>query len=234
MKNQTKEKKTDLRKKDIPMYVFMVVTAILITVTGVIYKQSFLRMLPLYISLSVGLFQSRVNRFSTLIGGCNSVLYAIVYFYYHLYGSALYALLVSCPIQILTFVRWNKNKWEQSTVLRRMTVKQRLAVTAGFGIALVVLWFVLPLLGSEYVFLDSASSLLGILTSFLTMFAFVEYTVFMLAGCVVSIVLHVTMLHSSPDIMPHLVYSVYSLVCVFLSCLRARKLYADQQNRIGA
>ncbi|MBR6780577.1 MAG: nicotinamide mononucleotide transporter, partial [Clostridia bacterium] len=189
MKNQTKEKKNVLSKKDIPMYVFMAVAAILITVTSVIYKQSFLRVLPLYISLAVGLFQSRVSRYASLIGGVNSILYALVYVYYHLYGSAVYALLVSCPIQLLTFIRWNKNKWEQSTVLRRMSWKQRGLIAAFFGVALAAMWFILPLLGSEYVFLDSASSLLGILTSFMTMFAFIEYTVMMLAGCVIGIVL---------------------------------------------
>lgn len=212
------------------MYVFMAVAAILITVTSVIYKQSFLRVLPLYISLAVGLFQSRVSRYASLIGGVNSILYALVYVYYHLYGSAVYALLVSCPIQLLTFIRWNKNKWEQSTVLRRMSWKQRGLIAAFFGVALAAMWFILPLLGSEYVFLDSASSLLGILTSFMMMFAFIEYTVMMLAGCVIGIVLHVTMLENSPDIMPHLVYSVYSTVCVLLSCLQAKKLYDSQQK----
>ncbi len=213
------------------MCVFMAVTAVLIAVTSVIYKQSFLRVLPLFISLCVGLFQSRVSRYASLVGGVNSVLYALVYVYYHLYGSALYALLVSCPIQILTFVRWNKNKWKQSTVLRKMSVKQRLVMTAAFCAAFTALWFILPLLGSEYVFLDTASSLLGIITSFMMMFAYIEYTVLMLTGCVVSIVLHVTMLENSPDIMPHLVYSVYSLVCVALSCLRAKKLYDSQQGK---
>ena len=96
----------------------MTLTGILITISGIYYKQNFLRILPLYNSLIIALLQSRVNRYSNLLGSINSILYAAVYFYYGLLASAFQALLFSFPMQLITFIRWNKNKWEKSTVLR--------------------------------------------------------------------------------------------------------------------
>ena len=121
-----------MRKKDIFIIILMVFTAILITIAGVYYQQSFLRILPLYVSLVISLLQTRISRFASLMGGINSLLYGAVYIYYSLYGSAFSALLVSFPIQILTFIRWNKNKWEHSTVLKKLNTKQRLLIFAGY------------------------------------------------------------------------------------------------------
>ncbi|MBQ4604362.1 MAG: nicotinamide mononucleotide transporter, partial [Clostridia bacterium] len=172
-------KKKILSKKDIFIFILMGCTAVLITVAGIYFRQSFLRILPLYISLTVGMLQSRVNRYASLVGSMNSLLYGVVYFYYGLYGSLFSAVLFSFPIQLLTFIRWNKNKWEHSTVLRKLTAKQRMLLVAGSVGALAAMWIILPLIGSQYVFLDSLTNLIGIVIYFLTMFAFVEYTFLM-------------------------------------------------------
>jgi len=95
-------------KKKLIMPLLLGAAAILITVTGIVFGQSALRILPLYISLVIGLLQSRVSRIAPLIGGINALLYAAVYLYYGLYASALYAVLVSCPMQIATFFSWRK------------------------------------------------------------------------------------------------------------------------------
>ena len=109
-------------KKELIIPILMGCTAVLITAAGLYYRQKFLLIIPLYFSLIIGLLQSRVNRFASLIGSANSILYGVVYIYYNIYGSALSAFLFSCPIQLLTFIRWNKNKSGESTKLRRMTV----------------------------------------------------------------------------------------------------------------
>ena len=59
--------------------VLLVVTAVCITASGILYKQPLLHILPLYISLFISLLQSRVNRIAYLIGAGNAILYAIVY-----------------------------------------------------------------------------------------------------------------------------------------------------------
>ncbi len=223
-------KNNSLSKKDTVIFILMGITAVFITVAGIYYKQSFLRILPLYISLVIGLLQSRVNRYASLLGSFNSLLYGAVYIYYSLYGSAFSALLFSFPIQLLTFIRWNKNKWKHSTVLRKLSLKQRLLIAAGYIVALVAMWIVLPLIGSQYVFLDSVTNLLGILIYFLTMFAFVEYTFLMVINGVIGTVLYITMLNDTPEMATYLIYSVYSFICIVFAFFEAKKLYSSQQQ----
>ncbi len=222
--------KNKFSKKDIFIFTLMGCTAILITVVGIYFQQSFLRILPLYNSLVIGMLQSRVNRYASLMGSINSLLYGVVYCYYSLYGSVFSAVLFSFPIQLLTFIRWNKNKWEHSTVLRKMNMKQKILLTIGYLIVLVVMWIVLPLIGSEYVFLDSATNLLGIIIYFLTMFAYVEYTFLMLINGIIGIILYITMLKDTPETATYLIFSVYSYICTIFAFFQARKLYANQQR----
>ena len=225
-----KAKTNTLSKKDIFIFILMGCTAVLITVAGIHFNQSFLRILPLYVSLVIALLQSRVNRYANLLGSLNSLLYGAVYIYYNLYGSAISAFLFSFPIQLLTFLRWNKNKWEHSTVLRKLNTKQRLLILAGCAVSLAAMWIILPLIGSQYVFLDSVTNLLGILIYFLTMFAYVEYTVLMLINGVIGIALYITMVGENSEIATHLIFSVYSLICVIFAFFEAQKLYKKQQS----
>ena len=208
----------------------MGLTAVLITVAGVVCHQNFFRILPLYVSLIIGMLQSRVNRFASLLGSVNSLLYGAVYIFYKLYGSGISALLFSCPIQLITFIRWNKNKSGESTVLRRLSVKWRIVMLVSFALLLLAMWILLPLIGSQYVFLDSATTLLGILIYFLTMFAFVEYTSFMIINGIINIFLYIQMLPDSPETMTYLIFSVYSFICICFAFFEARKLYKIQQN----
>ncbi len=220
-----------LSKKDIFILMLMCCTAVLITAAGLYFNQSFLRILPLYISLTVGLLQSRINRYASLVGSINSLLYGAVYFYYNLYGSVFSAVLFSFPIQLLTFIRWNKNKWEHSTVLRKLTAKQRIVLGAGFIAALFAMWIMLPLIGSQYVFLDSLTNLLGILIYFLTMFAFMEYTFLMIVNGLIGIALYVQMLGESPEMTTYLIYSIYSFICIVFAFFQAKKIYNSQQKQ---
>mgnify|MGYP003298836316 CR=1 FL=1 len=214
------------------MFVLMCTTAVLITAAGFYFNQSFLRILPLYISLVIGMLQSRVNRYASLIGSLNSLLYGVVYFYYGLYGSLFSAVLFSFPIQLLTFLRWNKNKWEHSTVLRRLTAKQRILLCAGCVFSLIAMWIILPLIGSQYVFLDSITNMLGIVIYFLTMFAFFEYTFLMIINGIIGIALYIQMLGESPEMTTYLIFSVYSFICIVIAFFQAKKIYNSQQAEV--
>ncbi len=227
-----KAKTNTLSKKDIFIFILMGCTAVLITVAGIHFNQSFLRILPLYVSLVIALLQSRVNRYANLLGSLNSLLYGAVYIYYNLYGSAISAFLFSFPIQLLTFLRWNKNKWEHSTVLRKLNTKQRLLILAGCAVSLAAMWIILPLIGSQYVFLDSVTNLLGILIYFLTMFAYVEYTFLMIINGIIGTVLYITMLGDTPEITTYLIFSVYSFVCIVFAFFQAKKLYDNQKTEV--
>ena len=211
-------------------YILMAVTAVLITAAGIFYHQAFLRILPLYISLVIGYLQSRLSRYASLLGGINSLLYAYVYFHYRLFGSMAYAILISCPIQILTFLRWRKNPWKGSTVFKRMTNKQRVLLAAGFAAVWSSLYLILSLTGSSYILFDNTVTLFGILISFLTMFAYVEYTFLMLPSSLINIGLYTAMLAANPEQSTFLIYSFYSFICQCFAFVNARKLYAEQRK----
>ena len=169
-------------------------------------------------------------RYASLIGGINSVLYALVYAHYHLYATAAYALLVSCPIQIVTFIRWSQRPWGQSTFFRKLTAKQRIVTAAVFAGLLAGLGLLLPKLGGEHSFLDSAVTLLGILTSVLTMLAFTEYASLMVVSGLVCVALYAFMLGEHPEQVTYLIFTLYSLACCVIAFFRIRKLYAEQQK----
>jgi nicotinamide riboside transporter PnuC len=217
------------RRADIPSIILMAVTAVLITAAGIYYKQHPLHILPLYVSLVIGALQAKANRVASLLGGINSILYALVYLYLGLYASALYAILFSCPVQLVTFVRWNQRKYGSSTLFRKMTAMERIVVSAAFVISVAAVMFILKLLKSDYSFIDSLSSLMGILISFLTMFAFIEYTWLMLPNGIIGIFLNIATMKVHPEQMTYLIFSFYSLICVTRGLFRVRGLYKEQQ-----
>ena len=223
-------KGTFLTKDHLPRLCLMAVTAILITVTGIWFHQSLIRILPLYVSLVVGILQSRANRYASLLGGMNSILYALVYIYLGLYASAGYAILFSFPLQIMTFILWSRRKQGESTRFRKMSWRCRVAVLLGYLACFVILRAVLQAAGSNYQLLDNLTSLTGILISALTMFAFVEYTWLMLPSGILSIVLNLSTMQTNPEQITYVIFSFYSIICVSIQFFRVRKLYAEQNR----
>ena len=209
----------------------LAVTAVLIAVTGVMYHQAVFRVLPLYISLIVSILQSKVNRYASLIGGLNSILYACVDWHYGLFASSASALLVSCPFQIATFILWSRRSYKHSTLLRSMTGRQRV-MTAGVCILVwLAMFFTLRYMNSNYQIVDSSFTLLALLIYVLTLFAFVEYTWLMIPNCLSCIILNIIVMADKPDRITFLVFSFYSLYCNVLGFIHARQIYAEQQAR---
>lgn len=216
---------------NLPRLCLMGVTALLITITGIIFHQSFLRILPLYISLFVGALQSRASRYAPLLGGCNSLLYALVYYLLGLYASVGYALLFSFPMQIITFVRWSlgKNKYGSSTRFRSMSTLWRILTAVLFAVSFAILYFVLKAAGSSHQLLDNLSSLLGVLISVLTVFAFIEYSWLMLPSGIVGICLNIATMAEHPGQITYVIFSAYSMICVIMQFFRVRQLYNQQK-----
>ncbi len=199
----------------------MLSVAVAVTVCGIMFKQAVWRMIPLYVSLVIALLQSHVNRFAPLLGGANSLLYTAVYFSYALYGQALYALLVSCPLQIVTFVCWQKRKSGNSTILRRMPNVMKILVSVAFVGIWLLLAFFRKNSDSAYYLLDNTVTLLGIIATIVTMLSFVEYTVLMIINGCCTIWLYISMLETNPEQFTYLVFAVYSLLCAVLATITA-------------
>ena len=216
--------------KNIAGFMLLGITAIVITITGILVDQSFFRILPLYISLFVSLLQARANRYAPLIGSVNSLLYAAVYYHYRLYASMAYAALFSFTIQLVTFIRWNRSPYKSSTIFRKLTARQRMATTAGFTFVWLAVMLILSRAGSDHRVLDTTISLVGILASLLAMLSYIEYVTLTALGQVFSLILYISMLKTNPEQLTYLVYSLYSLICIIQAFIRTRGIYAEQQS----
>lgn len=211
-----------------PMYALLGLVAVLITVTGILFKQSFINILPLYISLFVALLQSGVNRTAYLIGAINSLLYAVVYAHFKLYASAVYAVLFSSTIQFATYFLWSRRPQGRATLFRAMSPRKRLLLAAAFALAWGMLYLILSATDSGYRILDISTSLLGILVSVLTMLAYIEYVPLMIVSLLINIALHVSMMREHPAQITYLIYSLFSLFCQFKALKKVIILYHEQ------
>lgn len=217
-------------RKRIAFLMPIITVAILLTITGICFHQSFLKILPLFVSLFVMALSANVNRYALLLGGINSILYAVIYFSYQLYGMAAYALFVSFPIQAISFILWRKHAYRQSVTLKKLTVRQRLAMFIGFLVAWFVLYIFLRKSGASYALLDNTVTLFGVLISVLQMLAYIEYTYLMIPNGIVTCALYIQMLFRSPEQTTYLIFSIYSLVCVVRQYINAKKLYQVQNK----
>lgn len=204
-------------------------TFIVITIANILYPQPFIQVLPLYISLLINTLLSRANRYAPLIGACNCLLYGYAYFALDLYGHMAYSVLVSCPLQLITFILWSKRPYGSSTVFRQLGKKRFLILVAIFAVAWLIFYVMLQAVGSSYIILDNTVSLLGIIAAALTMFSFVEYTTISLIQVILAAVLYAIMLPNEPDILVHLIFGIYTIVCVANAYVHVRKLYREQQ-----
>ncbi len=212
--------------------IIIVLTGIAILVSGILTKQHFFLMLPLFVSLFVMSFQSEANRVGALIGACNAVLYTITYICMGVYGSAASAFLFSFPLQLMTFFNWKKNAYKKTVVFKRMSTKVRI-ISCVSGLALwAILAGVFYYLKYEYAVFDSVSFLLGFIVPILTMLAYIEYTYLWIFQAVTGLFLNIQMVSNDISQLTYLIYGVYALYCVICAFINVRKFYKEQQNEV--
>ena len=164
-------------KRIITEYIPLILTGVLIIVLGIIYQQSFIKLLPNLISLFVMLFNSRASRLGFLLGGLNCVLYTVVYAITSLWGNVISSV-IGALFAFVSYVRWKKRAYGQSTIIKKMKPLYRTLFVAGFIVAWLALSLALSLGGGTQPFLDSYSGVSGILIPILTMLAYIEETPF--------------------------------------------------------
>ena len=218
------EKENKLQREGVSaaLVLVMLATATGITITGIIFKQDFWRMVPLYVSLFIAFMNSRVNRYAPLVGGLNSILYALVYLSYGLYSSAAYAFFVSMTLQMITFIRWNKKPLGNSTELRRLKTWQMIISVALLAVGFACLCFITKNV-SQYFLLDNIITALGILVTILRMLSYIEFTYFSICTEIFSVMLYVLMLRNNPEQSTYLIFSLYSLVCGVMAVIFAER-----------
>ena len=212
----------------LPQFILLLVTAASITVSGIILGTPLLRMLPLFVSLFVMLYQSEANRFAHLAGGVNAILYAIVYFSLGLYASAGSSLLLSCPTSIIAFILWNKRAYKQSVKFRKMS-PSLMIITLVLTVCLwIALYLALDPLGSPFATLDVTATVLEILVTALTLLAFREYPYAAIVHVLIALLLKGQLVLNDITNLPFLIYSCYNAVCRFRALFNVRRLYKEQ------
>lgn len=223
-----------MKLKNTYKYFLIALTAVAITVAAVLTKCPVYRLVPLYVSLLVMYLQTRVSRFSFLLGGCNAAYYAVVYYALELYGMALYSIFVACPIQIVTYIRWRKNTRSNETVLKRMTGKQRILGGLAFCAGWAVLYFALRAFGSEYLILDNTATLIGVTANVASLLYLIEFPYIQCVTYIVNIALNIQMVQNDARQWTFLIYSIYAFICVIISAVFMQKQYDRQHKEIKA
>ena len=210
--------------------VIIILTGIAILVAGIITKQKFYLMIPLFVSLFVMSFQSEANRVGALIGACNAVLYTVTYICMGVYGSAASAFLFSFPLQLMTFFNWKKNAYKKTVVFKKMSTKMRIIFFASLCALWAILAGVFYYLKYEYAVFDSITFLLGFIVPVLTMLAYMEYTYLWIVQAVTGLFLNVQMVTNDISQLTYLIYGVYALYCVICAFINVRKFRKEQQE----
>ena len=204
------------------------VTFVLITVTAFMYSEDVFIIVPLYISLTVMLLQSRANRYAFLLGGINSLLYAAVNIYIGLYASAASAALVSCPLQLAAFLNWRKRAYGNAAIFKKLGLKHMLLLSAACVVSWFFMWAFFSLFHSSYLLFDNTLTLIGIVSTVLCALAYIEYTYLQMVSLGIGIVLYAVMLRERPIQMTYLIYNVYALICSMRALFKMNRMYIEQ------
>ena len=214
-------------KKNTFLCILEFITFTSILTTGIIFHQEFWKMLPLFISLAVMLLQAKVNRYAYLLGGLNSILYAVAYFSMGIRESALSALLMSFPLQIITFILWQRKTQGNVTKLRKLNIWAIAGIATAFALSFTVmfLWFPHDETATTYtILMDTSTTLLGFITTMLTLLRFREYIVTQIVTLPLSLSMHVMiMVGGNMANITYVIYTVYCCICLAMAAVRIAK-----------
>lgn len=211
-------------------YTMIVLTAVTILTTAIIFKQSVLNIAPLMISLIVGYLSSKASKYSLLIGSFNCIIYCIVYFILGVYSAALSALLVDGPFQFFSFIKWNKRGYKNTTTFRKTKLKFWL-VLLPIALALYfTLVYFLKTQNSKFVYVDVLLTVSSLITYVLMFLSYKEYSLISLITAPISLIHSILILTLDRAHITFVVYSIYSLICGIKRFISVQKFYKEQQE----
>lgn len=209
--------------KNIPPMIYLAIVAFIAVVTlSIVFEARFFDTLPLLISTVVMFMQTRVNRYAFILGGLNSIIYAAVYVGMGLYGSAASAFLISFPLQIITFINWQRNTHKGTTEIKRFSTKARLVILACMAGMWALLYVIFSALGSAYLVLDNTVTVIGVVAAIICILRYCEFAALQIMSSAVQVVLYASMTTDDKSRIIYLVYSVYCLICVTVTFIKAR------------
>jgi nicotinamide riboside transporter PnuC len=226
------QKTKDFIKSHLFLCTLITVTFIAILTTGILFGQKAWRMLPLFISLAVMLLQACVNRYAYLLGGLNSILYAIAFFSMGIRESAISALLISFPLQVVTFILWQRKTQNNETSLRRLKLPTILGIALAYAISWAVLFFFFPHdtnASTLTIIMDTTVTLLGFITTVLTLLRFREYVLTQLLTAPLNLTMYIMMMvEGKTENITYVIYTVYTMICITMAMLRIKKKTVEE------
>lgn len=211
-------------------YTVVAVTGILILTFAILRQQAFFKTLPTLVTLFVMLLSARANRYTFLLGGCNSVVYGLVYWGEGLYFSMLSALLISFPIQIFSFFHWKKNQTETvSTRFRRLSYPALALTLLSMIPAWAISYFALSaFVAGSYPVLDCYLFVSGLAVSVLSALRYIEAPYLNTVACVLNLGLWIAITVQTPSNINYVFISCYNLIMVAESMVTWTQKYQKQ------
>ena len=182
--------------------------------------------LPTLVSLVVQLMMISANRYAFLIGGCNSVIYSIVYFIEDIPFSAISALAVSCSLQIYSFFNWGKNSKSGKVSFRRLSAKYAAITTAAaIGIWVLCYFWLSRYMVMRIPLLDTVVFSLGIIAPALAAVRYIESQYINSVACMVSLVMWIILTVQDPSNANYVIIAIYNLYCVAQTAINWTLIY---------
>lgn len=213
-------------------YLPIILLAPMIVVSGVIAKQAVYKILPAVFSLFIVLLGSKLYRAAFLLGAANCLLYSVGYFMEGLYGSLVSTLVISAPLQIVSWFMWKRSAYKQATLFR--VLKPRWYPLLALGIA--ALWggmlFFSNRAGNanDLIVLDSLLFALGLTISVLSVFACVESCVLNILNCALNCVMWAILTARNVRGVTYLLIALYTVFRTSLALAACLKMYREQKK----
>ena len=224
-------KMSDKKKAILFEYIPMAITGVIILVCAIIFKQMFIKVLPLFFSLLIMLLNSRANRIGFLLGAINSCIYIIGYLMEGVYGTVA-STVFGIIIMLITYFRWKSNSYGKATMFRKFSARGRVLLALVLCVAWIATSFILSKIDGTAVVIDGLTMVLGFATNILTIVAYVEAPFLnIISGlCQFALWVQIVFINGNYSAMTYLVYNVYCTYMIIRTFVHWLKLYKEQKH----
>ena len=221
----------DKKKAILFEYLPMAMTGIGILICAIVFKQMFIKVLPLFFSLLIMLLNSRANRIGFILGAINSCIYIIGYLMEGVYGSVA-STAFGIVIMLITYFRWKSKAYGKATVFRRFSARGRVLLALTLCVAWALVSFVLRTMGGTATVIDGLSMVLGFAINILSIVAYVEAPFLNIISGLSQFALwvQIVFVNGNYAAMTYLVYSIYCAYMIARTFYRWLALYKEQQS----
>ncbi len=194
--------------------------------------KSVIKTLPTLITLIVQLLLVSANRNAFWLGGCNAALYGVAYILDGVYFSAISAIAISTPIQLISYFTWKKNSTGKKVEFKKMSLSGLIATLAIIFACWAVCYFGLARFfeGGSYPVLDALTFAIGTVVTVIVAMRYIESQYLNAISCVIGLVMWILITINNPTSINQVIITVYNLFRVVEAALSWTKQYIDQKK----